>query len=374
MIQKISLKKAQNLMIQGQLLGKHSKSPLEILEGLGYVQIDTISVVERAHHHVFWSRCPKYQSSDLDGLISSRKAFEYWSHAAAYLPMKDYRYSLFGKKRFKKNVSGWWPRDPKVMKYVYDRIKSEGPLQSKDFKREKGTSNGWWDWKPTKKALERLFLEGALEISSRKGFHKVYDLSERVIPSKVNKSTPTDSEYAQYLIRRTLDHHVLATPREMAYLQSGDVKKMLETQVDHLVENGDLFKMEIAGLKDPHYIQKNKIDIAATKSKHVHILSPFDNLVIQRRKLSNIFDFDYQIECYVPEAKRKFGYFSLPILVDGQFVARVDCKADRKHGVFLIQSFYWEKKEFRRKYEDRVMKKLIVFAKFNSSQLDPIEL
>jgi len=370
MSEKISLNAARNLIIHGQALGSDSKSPLEVLKRLGYVQIDTISVVERAHHHVFWSRCSSYSPSDLDDLISSRKAFEYWSHAAAYLPMKDYRYSLYRKNSFKKRESDWFPREPKVMKYVYDRIKTEGPLQSRDFKTSKSTNAGWWDWKPTKKALERLFMEGALEVSSRKGFQKVYDLTERVIPSKVNKNAPTDSEYAKYLIRRTLDHHILATPKEMAYLQSGEIKKLVERQVGNLVENGNLLKIEVKGIKEHQYIQKKNFNIVPSKRKHVHILSPFDNLVIQRKKLLSLFDFDYQIECYVPEAKRKYGYFCLPILVDQEFVARVDCKADRMSGELLIQSFHWEKKEFKNKYKDRVFKKFLEFAAFNSCELN----
>ena len=159
------------------------------------MQIDTISVIERAHHHVFWTRCPKYKPSDLDSLLSSRKVFEYWSHAASYLPMKDYRYSLPLKKKFAKRKSSWFPRDPQLMRLVLKRIEKEGPLRSKDFKNsQQSKRSGWWEWKPTKKALERLFLEGKLEITRREGFQKVYDLPERVIPSSTDTSFPTKKE------------------------------------------------------------------------------------------------------------------------------------------------------------------------------------
>ncbi len=366
---KLSLKYARNLIIEAQGLHCDFKTPLQVLRKLGYIQIDTISVVQRAHHHVFWSRCSKYKPNDLDKLVKSRKAFEYWSHAAAYLPIEDYRYSLYLKNRFKKKSSSWFPRDPKLMKYVYDRIKTEGPLQSKDFKNEKGRRSGWWDWKPAKKALERLFMEGELDISERINFQKVYDLRERVIPSQVDQSLPSDSEYARYLIRRTLEHHAFAAPKEMAYLEKSEMKKIVKKEINSLVEEGKVLKVEIEGIKEPYYILKKGLNELHTKRKNVHILSPFDNLVIQRDKLKNLFKFDYQIECYVPEPKRKFGYFSLPILVDQDFVARVDCKADRKVGELRIKSFHWEKREYRTKHQTRVWKKLDEFAKFNSCVL-----
>ncbi|MCJ8346368.1 winged helix DNA-binding domain-containing protein, partial [bacterium] len=222
----ISLKEAQALILSSQKLVGPILSPLEIIEHLGYVQIDTISVIERAHHHVFWTRNQRYRPTDLDELVKSRKVFEYWSHAASYLPMNEYRFSLpmneyrFSlpmKKAFQNSGSSWFPRDIKLMSAVLKRIQDEGALRSKDFQNIKKGNTGWWDWKPAKKALERLFLEGSLEITRRDGFQKVYDLPERVIPSSINTTLPSDTEYIQFLIERTLRHHGLANINEMAY-------------------------------------------------------------------------------------------------------------------------------------------------------------
>lgn len=131
----ISLKEARQLILASQRLTGPALKPIQIIEHLGYVQIDTISVIERAHHHTFWVRNPKYKPTDLDELVSSRKVFEYWSHAASFLPMKDYRYTLPMKINFRKN--GWLPKDIKLMDYILRRIRSEGPLRSKDFKNTK---------------------------------------------------------------------------------------------------------------------------------------------------------------------------------------------------------------------------------------------
>jgi len=367
-IKKISINQAKNLMIQAQGLDKKADSTLAVLEQLGYVQIDTISVVERAHHHIFWSRHPKYQKADLDKLISSRKAFEYWSHAASFLPMQDYRYSLIRKKKFKESDKTYWKKDKKVMSYVYDKIKNEGPLQSKDFKNGIKKTTGWWDWKPTKMALEALFMQGDLEVSARRNFQKVYDIKERVIPSKVDQSFPTESEFARYLIRRTLNHHALATPREIAYLQKQEVLKLVEQELLDLVEDGKLTRVQIKNNKNLHFARPKSLETPVRVSQLIHILSPFDNFVIQRKKIESFYNFSYQIECYVPQTKRKYGYFSLPVLAGNEFIARVDCKADRKNNTLLVQSFHWESKSFKSKYEHKVLTEVQKFSKFSSCQ------
>ena len=304
----LSIKDARKYFLHSQSLNRVSTSPVQVLEHLGYVQIDTISVVERAHHHIFWSRLPKYRSTDLDELVESRQAFEYWSHAAAYLPMRDYRFTLLRKKAFKKRVNEWWPKDPKLMRRVLDRIKAEGPLQSRDFENPRGSSNGWWQWKPAKKALERLFMEGRLEITRRKGFQKVFDLTERVIPASVDTKLPSENEYAEYLINRTLRHHGLATVTEMTHLGGGPLKARAAKQAEKMWNAGTLVAVDVEGSSQKYFANTELFETSAPRNRRVVILSPFDNSVIQRKKLSDLYGFDYQIECYVPAKKRKFGY------------------------------------------------------------------
>lgn len=364
--QELSLKEAQRIVLTSQRLVGKTPSPQEIIEHLGYVQIDTISVVERAHHHVFWSRNSKYRPTDLDRLVSSRKVYEHWSHAASYLPMKDYRFSQPLKQEFAKRSANWFPRDKKMMREVLNRIKSEGPLRSVDFKNSKKTkSSGWWDWKPAKKASERLFLEGELEISRREGFQKVYDLPERVIPSFVETKSPTKREYYRYLIMRAVRHNGLATPEEVGYLKSKKVKDEIAKEMKemHLAQELDI--VTVKGVEGKFYVDTNCLGAVGRWTPKIKILSPFDNFIIQRKRLSRLFGFDYQIECYVPAPKRKFGYFSLPIFYGSKPIGRVDCKADRSEETLIVQSMHFEKGVDKREWSQKLEAQLKSFAKFN---------
>ena len=192
-------------LVQGSPFTRGAKGVGQVLEKLSYVQIDTISVVERAHHHVFWSRQPNYRLSDLDQAIEQGQAFEYWSHAAAYLPMRDYRFSLPKKNAIANGEKHWFEKDPKQANFVLDSIRERGPMMAKDFQQNRSIKNlGWGDRKPAKVALEILFMEGKLMIAKRQGFQKVFDLTERVLPSEVNTSTPSEAEFLDHLIERFL--------------------------------------------------------------------------------------------------------------------------------------------------------------------------
>lgn len=333
-------------------MGLHRKSPfgrgknavLRTIEKLGYVQIDTISVVERAHHHVLWSRNPGYLQKHLHTLLTDEKrVIEYWAHAAAYLPMRDYRHTLVIKQYFKDHRDRWPKPDRKVMKRVYEAVKSEGPMMARDFSDASHRASGWWDWKPAKWALERLFLEGDLVVTERRGFQKVYDLPERCIPSEVLISHPTPKEHADYLIRKTLDAQGIASIQDICYLRRG-VKKSVEAVLSEMVSNGEVEQVKIGAIKRPDYFAIPEVLTSSDRiAKTVKLISPFDNLVIKRKRLLQLFDFDYQIECYVPRPKRKFGYFALPILFQDRFVGRADCKADRKNKEFHVYNLTIEK-------------------------------
>lgn len=364
----ISISQARRLTLASQRLMGPELDPHKIIEHLGHVQIDTISVVERAHHHVFWARNQKYKPSDLGQLVSDRKVFEYWSHAASFLPMSEYRYTLPMKKAFKKRKSSWFPRDPRLMSSVLNRIKKEGPLRSKDFENTRRGTTGWWDWKPSKKALERLFLEGELEITRRDGFQKVYDVPERVIPASVDTSMPAEKEYLRFLIRRALRHHGLAKVGEIGYLRSGELKVKLAKEVKSMLSCGELHEVKVEGLADPYLVLPGTLDEVPKATSKLFILSPFDNLVIQRQKLKDFFNFDYQIECYVPQAKRKFGYFCLPVFRGCHPVARMDCKADRHRGELIVQSISYEVGVDPELIRNPLTSRLKSFAKFNGCE------
>ena len=361
----LSIEEARRLLFRSQkLLGPRVDS-LALIEHLGYVQIDTLAVIERAHHHVLWSRNSDYRPSDLDALVKDRKVFEYWTHAASYLPMRDYRFSLPLKKKFKENP--WFPKDENLRSVVVKRLQTEGSLMSKDFQDTKKGTHGWWDWKPMKKVLEQLFLEGRLEISQREGFQKVYDLSENVIPSTIDTTMPSDSEYMQFLIDRTLRHHGLASIDEMAYLQKKETKLRLSLEINRLLAEKKIIQVRVENSSGVYFALPDSLNNLSELDLDVCILSPFDNMVIQRKKLKTFFDFDYQIECYLPVSKRKYGYFSLPVFLGTWAVARLDCKADRKANTFFINAIHYESGVDVNAYQlqEKLTAKLIDFARFN---------
>ena len=277
-------------------------------------------------------------------MLSKQKTiFEYWSHAASYLPMKDFRYSLFRKYQFSKGNDHWYERDKKMMRFVLNRITREGPLQSKDFVDKQHNPKDIWSWKPAKRALEQLFMEGRLMTTRRIGFQKVYDLTERVIPPSVNTTRPTRKEYCRYLIIRTLTSFGIANKKEIKYLQR-DLEPTLTNVLKELLYEKKIRRIVVQGSEEVHYMLSNSMDTLGfeNNSKHLFILSPFDNLIIQRDRLEKIFDFDYLLECYVPEQKRKYGYFCLPILYGSSFAGRLDAKADRRNKVFYIKNIWLE--------------------------------
>ncbi len=345
----ISVEQAQLLALkhQGLLLPNSSKGKkltLKTIESLGYIQIDTLAVIARAHHHTLWSRLPHYTESQLNNLLDEKFIFEYWSHAASYLPMSDYRYSLPRKKSYEDGKSHWFAQDKKMNTFVLDRIKAEGPLQSKDFEFKREGPGNWYEWKPAKRALEQLFMEGKLMIAKRQGFQKVYDLTNRVLPDNVNTSVPTEKEMAQHLIRKAIQAHGIVNEAEIAYLRTS-VKDPVKNALKQMLKEGELIETKIEGIEKPYYIGESDATIAIkiNKEKNIHFLSPFDNLVIQRKRIQSLFNFDYMIECYLPEAKRKYGYFTLPVLYGSNFIGRLDPKADRASKTFYIKSMHFEK-------------------------------
>ncbi len=310
---------------------------------LGYVQIDTISVVERAHNHVIRARIPNYTSDMLDRLLKQRRIFEYWSHAAAFMPMHDFRYSLPYKDSVRAGDTHWTrSRDKKLMAQMLERIAKEGPLRSRDVEDNRGSSAGWWDWKPAKRALEQLFMQGDLMVSAREGFQKTYDLAERVLPPEIDTSTPGTEAFAEHLVDQQLRCHGLVTLKGMTYLRrDAALRKAAKVLIQQRLGAGELDELLMPD-NSIFYSPAGHFEQSAPRvAKVMRILSPFDNAVIQRDRVNTLFDFDYQIECYVPKAKRKYGYFCLPLLYADQFVGRMDCKAHRKQGTLELKAVHF---------------------------------
>lgn len=339
-----------------------------IIEKLSYVQIDTISVVERSHHHILWSRMNDYDKRTLDDLLEKDKLiFEYWAHAASYLPMKDYRFSLLRKDAFRKKHKEWGSANRKIIKRVYDRIKSDGPMQSRNFIDKKKPGKGWWDWKPSKDALDFLFHSGKLMVCRRSGFQKVFDITERVLPGNVNSSYPSEKEVFTNLILNSLNANGFSEEREIMYLRKYD-RKLFTKVINELKEDKKIIDFKIKEMKDSdYYVQTNRVEdlIPKNMTDELYVLSPFDNLIIDRRKIRNLFGFDFQLECYLPGHKRKFGYFCLPVLYKNKFIGRIDLKADRKSKILFIQNIFFENHHKKSNSFNKIlMKKLNLFAGF----------
>ncbi len=343
MQEKISRKLAKRIALRFLLLDGRTRvragkgGVAEVIGRLGYVQIDTISVIERAHHHVLWTRMPGYRPEHLhQALARERTLFEYWGHAASYLPMKDYRFYLPMMKGFFDPQGawyrGWMDKYGAHLDPVKKRIREEGPLAARDFEHPAGRKGPWWDWKPAKAALELLFWRGELMIRERRGFERVYDLTERVLPAGIDTRMPDDGELGRFVVVRALGALGVAGEREIRdYIRIGD-RRIVAAALNEMLAAGEVVRVAVEGQKGTLYASPAVLAQACrlrAGTPRVRFLSPFDNLVIFRPRLKERFGFDYAFECYVPKHKRNHGYFVLPILFGEDLVGGLDPKADR---------------------------------------------
>jgi len=333
----LTLQQLQHITLESQGLlqsapfGKGKTAVLNALENLGYLQIDTLSVVERAHHHTLWTRIPDYKTAYLEELVKERKVFEYWFHAASYLPMRDFRFALPQMLEVKQSKTHYYNADPRVMQYVLEAIRGEGPKRARDFESEAKKPGSWWNWKPAKTALERLFLQGDLMISERNGMQKTYDITERVLPSTIDLTVPSPREFAEYLVKTYLQAYGFTTAKQITYLKTGEaLRKNVQDVLHAMLEEQALQKVQMEGFPSV-FVRSELAEKPVRKiSSNVRFLSPFDNSIIHRDRIKQFFNFDYRIECYTPKEKRQYGYFCLPILFGNTFIGRMDCKAHRK--------------------------------------------
>jgi len=332
-------------LLRTEPFGRGRGAVLRAIERLGYVQIDTIAVVERAHHHVLRSRVPNYQPAQLDALVAAGKVFEYWYHAAAYLPMRDYRFALPRMAAMRAGRERWQrSRDQKLMRYVLDRIRAEGPLLARDFAgpRPAGAA-GWWNWKPAKQALEQLFMQGDLMAIRREGFQKRYELTERALPAEVDTRMPDMAEQASHLLDNTLRAHGFTDAKSITHLRPGTpLREAVKAELAEREAAGTLRRIRLPNGAAAWLDAALETVRTPRAEPQVRLLSPFDNAVILRHRGQAVFDFDYQIECYLPAERRRYGYFSLPMLMGADFVGRADCKADRARRVLTVRQLVLE--------------------------------
>lgn len=350
---KISNRDARRLWIEAQGLSQTPTGPLDvmgIIRRLGFVQLDTIQAVARAHHHILWSRNQNYREPMLDRLLARDRAiFEHFTHDASVLPIETYPYwqRQFGRLGEK---TGRWAQtrsmvDAEGLASIRARIEAEGPLSTHAFDTKK-TSKEMWARPPHKLALDHMWYAGELATSHRTNFTKYYDLSERVIPDHVRDATVDDAGQIDWLCRSALER--------LGFGSEGDVMRFWgatalgEVKAWKRSVDRELVDVEI-GCADrttlilfaPANIEERLAKLPAPTSR-LRILNPFDPAVRDRARLARLFGFDFRIEIFVPAAKRKWGYYVMPILEGDRFVGRIEAKADRKKGALTVHNVWPE--------------------------------
>lgn len=349
----LSLREARALALRAQAVGPRPRSVgraalRSLLLQHGNIQLDSVNAVARTHELVPFSRLGAYKLADLHHVVYRQRCmFEYWGHAMSWVPMAEYRYFLPRMERRRTEPRGWWSdvreRFPDLYPAVLGRIQAEGALASSDFEDARGGRGSWWDLKPAKLVLEDLFDQGILMVADRRsGFQRVYDLAERVLPPGLDLSRPTDQEAAEHLLLRGARALGVGAARDLAdyfRLRPHEARPALAT----LLERGSLVKLAVEGWRDPAYAPPEVLAAPPRRPSHRPVLlSPFDPLVWERSRAERLFGFEYRIEIYTPEAKRRYGYYVLPLLVDGVLVGRVDVRNDRAGRTMNVPAVHLE--------------------------------
>lgn len=321
---------------------------------LGYVQIDTINVIERSHHHILFTRIPGYRREHLAAAQSVDKSlFEYWTHALSYVPTADLRFFLPAMLGHRTSPSRWFDGvDPKDVARLLRQIRKDGALSIRDLDDEPvEKDHPWASRKPSKRALEQAFFDGYLTIAARDGMVKSYDLVERHFGWERRPRPASEGQVAEYLLERAMRAQGLISAGSVMYPKL-TLSEGIAAGIARRERCGELRRARVDGGSEVYWVATAALDAPATGDPGlVHILSPFDPLVIQRRRLKAIFGYEHVFEAYVPKAKRQFGYFTLPVLVGDRMAALLDLKTDRAAGRVLIQAWHWLPEG--RKREDR---------------------
>ncbi|WP_315741730.1 MULTISPECIES: winged helix-turn-helix domain-containing protein [unclassified Bradyrhizobium] len=341
---------------------------------LGYVQIDTINVIERCHHHILFTRIPAYRRADLRQAQSVDKSvFEYWTHALAYVPMHDFRFFLPAMRRHRRDGHRWLNSvKPEDMRKVM-RLIRQGALTIRDIEDDVLTEKEhlWASRKPSKRALQLGFYQGTLTISGREGMLKTYDLTSRHFGWDKPPKPATQAEITAYLLDRALRAQGVVSLDSACHLDA-PAKPGVRRLIEARQRRGELVPVDIEGAgKLQHWARPEMLDrIGELGSDRVHILSPFDPLIIQRKRTELFFDYAHRFEAYVPKEKRQFGYFALPVLVGEDIVAALDLKTDRQKRKLLMQKWSWvgsgkaARGEARKALKRRIEEELHRFERF----------
>jgi uncharacterized protein YcaQ len=342
------------------------------VEHLGYVQIDTIHVIERCHHHTLFTRIPGYRREHLHQAQSIDKTvFEFWTHALSYIPTRDLRFYLRAMREHWHRRSAWFGAvKSKDLHRVLTRIRRQGALTIRDIDDDvlEEKAHEWATRKPSKRALQLAFYRGQLTISLRSGMLKTYELIDRHFGWERRPKPASEREIVEYQLDRALRSQGVVSLDSACYMDA-QRKPAMRRLIETRLRGNELVPLAIDGAgKLEHWARPESLEAPLPPlDDRVHILSPFDPLILQRKRLKLFFDYEHIFEAYVPKPKRRFGYFALPVLVGDEIVAVIDLKTDRERQKLLLQQWTWISKHSRRQRKQLIEESLDRFERFQLS-------
>ncbi len=333
---------ARRIFLDRHALTRNPTEPLaELIDRIGFVQLDSINTVERAHHMILSARRPGYKPDDLGKLYARGGLFEHWTHDASVLPIHlfphwKHRFAAAERKRDR-----WQDLSQALLDETLAHIAEHGPVMAADMGGEEPkNSGGWWNWHPSKTALEWLWRTGHLSIKGRQGFQKIYDLTERVIPEPFLSATTTAQDTLDWACNSALDRLGFATSGEIAAYWRAVTPSQAADWCRAALHRGEIAETRIEsadGTLRRHYT-RGPLDAPDPPSR-IRILSPFDPALRDRGRAERLFGFRYRIEVFVPEAKRQYGYYVFPVLEGAEIIGRIDMK---RQGTLNIRAFWPE--------------------------------
>jgi uncharacterized protein YcaQ len=371
----LTLAQARRIWLHAQRLdtvapfGDRPEATAAAVTHLGYVQIDTINVIERCHHHILWTRIPTYQRKHLhQAQTVDKTVFEYWTHALSYVPTQDLRFFISAMQRNRKEPKSWFNTVTKAdLDKVLALVRNEGSVTLRDIDDDElvEKDHPWASRKPSKRALQLAFHRGELTISERNGMLKTYDLTQRHFGWDKPPKPASAKDISTYLLDRALRSQGIVSLDSICHLDAKSkpaIRQLIETRV----RRKQMIPIQLQGSeKQDHWATPEALETASDPIEQtIHILSPFDPLIIQRKRVERFFGYSHRFEAYVPKEKRLFGYFALPVLVGDDIVAAIDLKTDRTNQALLMQKWTWIGDVPRQGLKSRIEEELDRFERF----------
>jgi hypothetical protein len=333
-----------------------ARSLVAFVEDVGGLQLDSINVVERAHHLTLWSRFGPYDRGALERLAYRRRLlFEYWAHAACLVSTAHYpawRRAMLDYSVRSRAWGDWLTKNRRVLRAVEEAITANGVMGNADFedRRAKGSAGGWWNWKPAAHALDYLWMSGRTLVHSRRHFQKRFDLAERMMPEAAAREPLAPADFQRWHLRQSLHAMGAASESDLRNYLSypKNVTRQRRDALRSALESGEVVEVEIGGERSRSFALVSDLPALAAAGRRrsggrgTTLLSPFDSFLWHRDRTRRLFGYDYRIEVYTPSPARVHGYYSLPILHDGQLIGRLDPKTHRAEGRLEVKAVHFE--------------------------------